>query len=47
MILPQGAGFDLESDDAPLDARTVAVPVAGPPKEEEIEDLFADLVEES
>jgi type II secretory pathway predicted ATPase ExeA len=47
MILPQGAGFDLESDDAALDARTVAVSVAGPPKEEEIEDLFADLVEES
>ena len=46
MILPQGESFDLDADEPPLDARTVAVPVAGPPKEEEIEDLFADLVEE-
>lgn len=46
MILAQGEGFDLDADEPSLDARTVAVPVAGPPKDEEIEDLFADLVEE-
>lgn len=45
MILSHGEGFDVDHDDPPQDARTVAVAV-GPPKEEEIEDLFADLVDE-
>jgi type II secretory pathway predicted ATPase ExeA len=46
MILPQGESFDLDAEEPSVDARTVAVPAAGPPKDEEIEDLFADLVEE-
>jgi hypothetical protein len=46
MILPQGESFDIDPEETPLDARTVAVTAGGPPKEEEIEDLFADLVEE-
>jgi len=47
MILGQGEGFDLEGEEPAFDARTHALPVPDPAKEEEIEDLFADLVEES
>jgi hypothetical protein len=46
MMLGQGESFDLESDMG-FEARTVAIPVpAGSGKDEEIEDLFADIVEE-
>jgi type II secretory pathway predicted ATPase ExeA len=46
MMLGHGESLDLESDGG-FEARTVAIPVpSGPPKDEEIEDLFADIVEE-
>jgi type II secretory pathway predicted ATPase ExeA len=45
MILGRGESLDLESDPG-FDASTVAMPVAGPSKDEEIDDLFADIVDE-
>jgi general secretion pathway protein A len=45
MILGHGESLDLESDGS-FDASTVAIPVAGPSKDEEIDDLFADIVDE-
>jgi type II secretory pathway predicted ATPase ExeA len=45
MILAHGESLDLESDGG-FDASTVAIPVAAPDKDEEIDDLFADIVDE-
>jgi len=45
MILGHGESLDLESDGG-FEASTVAIPVAGPGKDEEIDDLFADIVDE-
>jgi type II secretory pathway predicted ATPase ExeA len=47
MMLGHGESLDLDSDGDGFEARTLAIPVpSGPPKDEEIEDLFADIVEE-
>jgi general secretion pathway protein A len=46
MILPHGESFDIE-EEAGFEAATVAIPVGGPPKDDDIDDLFADIVEDS
>jgi hypothetical protein len=46
MILSAGEDFDMEDDGFEMRPPRVAK-ASGPPKEEEIDDLFAEIVEES